>query len=547
MTGSSGRSNTTATPLIPRFAWSPKYADFPLPFPGSEAAGRAVDVRSSSPTTLAGAGQPFAWQRAIPAAVLVLAILAFGYFAFANRGGGDDDDQQGTGSTAQGTTTSIIGSSTQRPGEGGAAATSTSGARATATGSGTIGGTQPTQAPTETEGIGSGADDPDATSDTGDDETGGDDQIVDPADLGIIQVTADEGETLIDIAAEWGLDVSTLVWANGIEDPGMPLPAGTLVTVPPFDGVIHQVAAGETLESIAALYGVAPIDIINIIQNGVRSDADLEAGMLITVPYATPQTRGGVAKYTVKAGDDLWKIAGYYGIDPLTIAYANEVPQTFLIFPGQVLIIPPADGILYWAVEGDTVEGIAAAFSVDPSSIRDFGFNNVPGDSQPSPGQPILVPGLTPVIDASKGGGGGAPASDPFNTSPAQGGPGNVATGSFIWPTTGSITTQFDGRHNGLDIANAPWTPIHAADGGVVSFAGWNEHGLGYAVAIDHENGYVTWYGHLAVAPSVSVGQRLSQGDWIGPMGSTGKSTGPHIHFIVLQDGIYIDPMSILP
>lgn len=494
-------------------------------------------------------GQPFAWQKALPAAVLLMAILAFGYFAFANRGGGDDDGQQGTGATAPGTTTSIVGSATQRPGEGGAAATSTSGAAATATVGEAIGGAQSTEQPSATEGV--GGDDPEATDEAGDgtngDDTNGDDVIVDPAELGIIQVTADEGETLIDIAAEWGLDVSTLVWANGIEDPGMPLPAGTLVTVPPFDGVIHQVAAGETLESIAALYGVAPIDIINIIQNGVRSDDDLEPGMLITVPYATPQTRGGLAEYTVKAGDDLWKIAGYYGLDPLTIAYANEVPQSFLIFPGQVLIIPPADGILYWTVEGDTVEGIAAAFSVDPALIRDFGFNNVPGSSQPTPGQPILIPGLTPMIDASKGGGGGAPANDPFDTSPAQGGPAPGATGSFIWPTTGSITTQFDGRHNGLDIANAPWTPIHAADGGVVSFSGWNEHGLGYAVAIDHENGYVTWYGHLAVAPSVSVGQRVYQGDWLGPMGSTGKSTGPHIHFIVLHNGVYIDPMSILP
>jgi murein DD-endopeptidase MepM/ murein hydrolase activator NlpD len=122
-----------------------------------------------------------------------------------------------------------------------------------------------------------------------------------------------------------------------------------------------------------------------------------------------------------------------------------------------------------------------------------------------------------------------------------------VATGSFVWPTTGTITTMYGGHHNRLDIANAPWTPIVAADGGVVSFAGWNEHGLGYAVAIDHENGYETWYGHLDQAPSVVVGQRVAKGDWIGPMGSTGKSTGPHLHFIVIFEGAYYDPMTILP
>jgi murein DD-endopeptidase MepM/ murein hydrolase activator NlpD len=531
--------------MIPRFSWSPKFADFPLPFPGSEAAGRPVDVRTAPTTAIPGSGQPFAWQKVLPVAALALAILAFGYFALANRGGDDDDDGQQGGVNATITATSPSAAATQRPGEGGAAATATSGAGASATENAGVGSAD------ETEPAG-GDEEPVATEDVESTEGTGatepaDDGIVDPAELGIIQVEAEEGETLIDIANEWGLEVSTLVWANGIEDPGMPLPAGTLVTVPPFDGVIHEVAGGETLESIAALYGVAPIDIINITQNNVQSDADLHPGMQITVPYATPQTRGGLAVYTVKEGDDLWKIADYYGLDALTIAYANEIPESFLIFPGQELIIPPADGILYWTQEGDTVESIASAFSVDPALIRDFAFNNVPGTSQPTPGQPILIPGLTPVIDASKGGGGGAPASDPFAGAPPATDTSGVATGTFVWPTTGSITTTFGGHHNGLDIANAPWTPILAADGGVVSFAGWNEHGLGYAVAIDHENGYETWYGHLAQAPSVEVGQRVSQGDWIGPMGSTGKSTGPHLHFIVIFQGAYYDPMTILP
>jgi murein DD-endopeptidase MepM/ murein hydrolase activator NlpD len=542
--GSTGRSGSAPVPLIPRFAWSPKYADFPLPFPGSEAAGRPVAVGSSPATALPGAGQPFAWQKVLPVAALALAIMAFGYFALANRGDDDDNPQQGTGADATLTATSQLGNATQQPGAGGAAETATTGTGATATENSGVGSADETEVAGGTEPTG-GDDDSGATDEA--DGTEPDDGIVDPAELGIIQVTANEGETLIDIANAWGLEVSTLVWANGIEDPGMPLPAGTLVTVPPFDGVIHEVAEGETLESIAALYGVAPIDIINIVQNDVQSDADLSPGMQITVPYATPQTRGGLAVYTVKEGDDLWKIAGYYGLDPLTIAYANEIPESFTIFPGQELIIPPADGILYWAVEGDTVETIAAAFSVDPALIRDFAFNNVPGTSQPTPGQPILIPGLTPVIDASKGGGGGAPASDPFADASSESDSEGVATGAFIWPATGSITTTFGGHHNGLDIANAPWTPILAADGGVISFAGWNEHGLGYAVAIDHENGYVTWYGHLAETPSVVTGQRVSQGDWIGPMGSTGKSTGPHLHFIVIFEEAYHDPMTILP
>ncbi|MBO9306906.1 M23 family metallopeptidase, partial [Thermomicrobium sp.] len=114
--------------------------------------------------------------------------------------------------------------------------------------------------------------------------------------------------------------------------------------------------------------------------------------------------------------------------------------------------------------------------------------------------------------------------------------------GSFIWPTTGVITQYFHARHNGWDIANNMYTPIVAADSGTVIFSGWNNYGLGYAVAIDHGNGFVTWYGHMAEPPPVQVGQWVNQGQYIGPMGSTGYSTGPHVHFIIMYNGVYQDP-----
>jgi murein DD-endopeptidase MepM/ murein hydrolase activator NlpD len=370
----------------------------------------------------------------------------------------------------------------------------------------------------------------------------------DPADLGIIQVESQEGESLADVATRWGLDVSTLVWANeGIEDPTAVLEAGTLVTIPPVDGVIHEVAQGETLDSIAQLYGVNPWDITSVTQNGVQSDEDLYPGLQITVPYAMPQTRGGLAIYTVKVGDDLWKIGDYYGIDGLTIAYANDIPDPYLIYPDQELVIPPADGVLYYAVEGDTVESIATAFGVDPALIRDFPFNNLPGTSQPTPGQAILIPGLTPITDSSKGGGGGEPSDDPFAAASEDASTPAAATGTFMWPASGNLSQSFSAYHNGVDIANTAWSPIVASDGGVVTFAGWNEYGLGYAVELDHENGFVTWYGHLAEAPAVVVGQRVGQGEWLGPMGDTGKATGPHLHFILMQDGVYQDPLAYLP
>jgi murein DD-endopeptidase MepM/ murein hydrolase activator NlpD len=138
------------------------------------------------------------------------------------------------------------------------------------------------------------------------------------------------------------------------------------------------------------------------------------------------------------------------------------------------------------------------------------------------------------------------------------------ATGkAFIYPVSGYTFTQAFGCspysfepynaslgcnfHNGIDLADASYTPIKAAAAGTVTAAGWCDCGLGYYVTIDHGNGYKTTYGHMAEQPYVSVGQTVAQGDTIGPVGSTGMSTGPHVHFIVEQSGVDIDPLSVLP
>jgi murein DD-endopeptidase MepM/ murein hydrolase activator NlpD len=137
-----------------------------------------------------------------------------------------------------------------------------------------------------------------------------------------------------------------------------------------------------------------------------------------------------------------------------------------------------------------------------------------------------------------------------------------VATGSFMYPVGDFVFTQGYGCspywfepwepaigcnfHNGIDLA-APWyTPLAAADGGIVEYAGWCDCGLGYYVKIDHGNGFKTVYGHMAEQPWVATGQAVRQGEVIGPMGSTGNSTGPHVHFIVEVNGITDDPLNYL-
>lgn len=135
-------------------------------------------------------------------------------------------------------------------------------------------------------------------------------------------------------------------------------------------------------------------------------------------------------------------------------------------------------------------------------------------------------------------------------------------TGSFIYPLQNYVFTQDFGCsqfgfyvynasvgcpfHDGIDIAASAYSPVMASDGGVVTYAGWCDCGLGYYVEIDHGNGFSTIYGHMAEQPYVSAGQTVNQGDVIGPVGSTGLSTGPHVHFMILQNGVAVDPLNYL-
>ena len=137
-----------------------------------------------------------------------------------------------------------------------------------------------------------------------------------------------------------------------------------------------------------------------------------------------------------------------------------------------------------------------------------------------------------------------------------------LATGTFQYPLESWVFTQSFGcspfafepwnssigcnYHNGVDLAANSYTPLLAADGGTVEYAGWCDCGLGYYVKIDHGNGFKTLYGHMAEMPWVSTGDAVAKGDVIGPVGSTGLSTGPHVHFIVEVNGIAQDPLAYI-
>jgi murein DD-endopeptidase MepM/ murein hydrolase activator NlpD len=128
--------------------------------------------------------------------------------------------------------------------------------------------------------------------------------------------------------------------------------------------------------------------------------------------------------------------------------------------------------------------------------------------------------------------------------------PATVGTGRFLWPVSGrgTVTSRYGPRgrgfHTGVDIASARGTGILAADNGTVIQSGW-QGSYGNIITIDHGNGYRTRYAHNS-ANLVSVGQRVQRGQQIARMGSTGNSTGPHLHFEVLRNGSHVNPMQFL-
>ncbi|WP_407887688.1 M23 family metallopeptidase [Scytonema sp. NUACC26] len=129
--------------------------------------------------------------------------------------------------------------------------------------------------------------------------------------------------------------------------------------------------------------------------------------------------------------------------------------------------------------------------------------------------------------------------------------PPSTSANGYIWPAKGVLTSGFGPRwgrmHKGIDIANSIGTPIHAASAGVVERAGWNNGGYGYLVDIRHPDGSMTRYGHNSRI-LVQPGQTIQQGQQISAMGSTGFSTGPHLHFEVHPSGkAAVNPIAFLP
>lgn len=247
--------------------------------------------------------------------------------------------------------------------------------------------------------------------------------------------------------------------------------------------------------------------------------------------------------YTVKQYDTPSGIAGKFGINAETLLGGNPQlsQEASLLQVGMNLKILPIDGVLHDVQVGDTVETVAAKYGVPVDDIIAYTPNNLEFPFRLYPDTQIMVPGAVrevfvwnpPTISSSSSSSGGSG----FGIQPLV-----VGTGTFVWPVGGRRITQYYWYgHRGVDIALAQGSPVYASDTGTVVWADWNIHCYGNLIVIDHGNGYVTFYAHLS-AINVYPGQIVNQGQAIGAVGTTGCSSGPHLHFEIRLNGIHQDP-----
>lgn len=236
---------------------------------------------------------------------------------------------------------------------------------------------------------------------------------------------------------------------------------------------------------------------------------------------------GDITEYEVASGDTVEAIAKRFNITPETILWANDLKKQSHIQVGQKLVILPVSGVSYTIKNGDTLSEISEKFHVSQSELTEF--NDIE-DGKLRIGEVIIIPGgkIVPKESSNSSNSGKSGQNTTKNTTVKS-------SGYFTRPVVGGVKTQGVHGHNGIDIAAQYGTPIISAGDGYVSLVrggdGWNG-GYGNYVVVTHEKGIQTLYAHMSDI-KVSQGQKVSKGQRVGSMGSTGQSTGVHLHFEV--------------
>lgn len=297
-----------------------------------------------------------------------------------------------------------------------------------------------------------------------------------------------------------------------------------------------------------------------------QEDAVVRAATVVETPVLPPYQT-----YVVQEGDTVSAIAARFGVSSDYVVWNNpEIEDSDFLHLGQSIIIPAGDGILHEVRYGETLSDIAGRFSVTVDDITAFAGNNIATADDIRERQLVFVPNAQPLpavsaepaeptaeptdapapaapdtpvpVNNSGGNGGGAPAAPVVSAAPSSTG--------LIWPVYGPISSYYGPGHPlGIDIDgyNLAGAAIGAATSGTVMFAGGNACcSYGLYVVVMSPGGIETLYGHLS-SISVVAGQTVAQGQTLGIIGSTGYSTGRHLHFEVIDNGVRQNPLSYLP
>lgn len=258
------------------------------------------------------------------------------------------------------------------------------------------------------------------------------------------------------------------------------------------------------------------------------------------------QKRTEIVEYIVQAGDTVSTIADQFDVSVNTILWENNLTAYSLIRSEDKLIILPETGISHKVVQGETIGKIAKMYDISEEKIIEY--NKIENANSLFIGQKLLIPGgkkLYSNIAKSSLSARNYTGISAIKDLIAPKGAKPVSGNKMNWPTQGyRITQYYSWRHAGLDIANKIGTSIYAADTGVVEYVGWGR-GYGNQIVIDHGGGKKTRYAHLSNVYVVK-GEEVVKGQSIGAMGSTGWSTGSHLHFEVIINGAKYNPLNYI-
>jgi LysM repeat protein len=248
----------------------------------------------------------------------------------------------------------------------------------------------------------------------------------------------------------------------------------------------------------------------------------------VEAPWSEQAGRPEILTYQVQEGDSLWSIASQFGLDVDTLRWSNPDLERNpdMLGTGMELAILPVAGAYHTVQAGETLSGIAREYGVAELDILNYPLNGLQDPDHLREGQQLVIPHgrkeqFRPIPDAA-------------------------ADSPFAWPLVGSITQGFSEAHRAIDVGAPYAAPVYAGREGKVVRSGWARTGYGYTVIIEHGEGLQSLYSHMK-GQWVATGEWVTRGQLIGEVGSTGNSSGPHVHFEVRVNGEQVNPLGYLP